>query len=158
MNKEGMSVEKPAETQTSIRLASHLVRVPTGGQISNPLGDWLGTLTKGGKTLGIRFFYSGRPVDPNVIMSCLTWSTLSVWLQLGTSLAYSLAWQAYLPDAMADDTSLYSSAVPTQYWRELYREACRVSDYSIRLASHLVKVPNSLSEFESSVGLVWCTN
>jgi hypothetical protein len=29
--------------------------------------------------------------------------------QLGTSLADSLAWQIHLPDAMADDTSLYQS-------------------------------------------------
>ncbi len=32
------------------------------------------------------------------------------------------AWQTHLPDATADDTS--PSAVPTQYWRELCREAC----------------------------------
>ncbi len=37
------------------------------------------------------------------------------------------AWQTHLPDATADDTSL--SAIATQYWRELCREACWDSDY-----------------------------
>jgi hypothetical protein len=68
-------------------------------------------------------------VDPNVIMLCLTCSTLSVWL-LGMSLADSPAWQTYLPDTMADDTSLDLSAVAVliRYWRELCRENCRDSE------------------------------
>jgi hypothetical protein len=33
-------------------------------------------------------------------------------MQLGTSLADSLAWQTHLPDATADDTSLYPNTVP----------------------------------------------
>ncbi len=45
---------------------------------------------------------------------------------------------------------------PTQHWRELFREACRGSEYSsTRLASHLVQAPNSYSgghEFESLSG------
>jgi hypothetical protein len=49
--------------------------------------------------------------------------------QLGTSLADYIAWQTYLPDATAHDTSLYPSAVPKQYWRELRIEAFRDSDY-----------------------------
>ncbi len=47
-------VEKPAETKTSIRLASHLVRAPN----SRSGGLELGALTKSGETLGFRCFYT----------------------------------------------------------------------------------------------------
>ncbi len=57
-------------------------------------------------------FYVG---DPDLIMSCLTCSKLAMTVQrtqLGMSLVDSLAWQAHLPDATADDTSLFPSSVP----------------------------------------------
>jgi hypothetical protein len=61
-------VEKPAKTQTSIWLASHLVRAPNsrteGHESESPIRRELGALTKSGKTLGVRSFYSG---DPDVI-------------------------------------------------------------------------------------------
>jgi hypothetical protein len=61
-------VEKPAKTQTSIRLASHLVRAPNsrsgGCELESPMWRELGALTKSGKILGFRSFYSG---DPDVI-------------------------------------------------------------------------------------------
>jgi hypothetical protein len=61
-------VEKPAETQTSIRLASHFVRVPNsrsrGREFESPMWRELGAVTKSGKILGVRSFYSG---DPNMI-------------------------------------------------------------------------------------------
>jgi hypothetical protein len=110
------------------------------------------------KDPGVRSFYNG---DPDVMMSCLTCSTLSVWLpnarrlsrhwqthlpgriMAGLHNAPSLArdWQAHLSNA----TSIHPSAIPTRYWRELCREACRDTQTSIRLASHLVKAPNSRS-------------
>jgi hypothetical protein len=61
-------VEKPAETQTSIRLASHLVRAPNsrseGREFESSMRREIGALTKSGKTHGVRSFYSG---DPHVI-------------------------------------------------------------------------------------------
>ncbi len=52
----GSTVEKPAETQTSIRLASHLVMVPNsrsgGHEFESPMWWELGALTKSGKILG----------------------------------------------------------------------------------------------------------
>jgi hypothetical protein len=69
--------EKP-DTQTSIRLASHLVRAPNsrfgGHEFEYHVRLVLGALTKSRKTLGVRSFYSG---DPAVI----TWSCQSVWLR-----------------------------------------------------------------------------
>jgi hypothetical protein len=57
----GITVEKPAETQTSIRLASHLVRVPNsrsgGHEYESPMRRELRALIKSGKTLGVRSFY-----------------------------------------------------------------------------------------------------
>jgi hypothetical protein len=94
-------------------------------------------------------------VNPDVIMSCLTCNTLSVWLCNAHSLAHhwqthlsdataglcnacSLAchWQTHLPDAI----SLCPSAVPKEYHEgELCREACRDTQTNIRLDSHLVR-------------------
>ncbi len=52
----------PAETQTSIWLASHLVRAPhsrSGGhEFKSPMRRELGALTKSGKTIGVRSFYN----------------------------------------------------------------------------------------------------
>ncbi len=69
-----------------------------------------------------------------------TWSC-HVWYVVHCLSSSSLArhWQAHLPDAIADDTSLYPKASPTQYWMEL----CRDLPSSIRLDSHLVRGPNS---------------
>ena len=56
-------VEKPAETQISIRLASHLVKALNsrsgGREFESPMRLELGALTKSGKILGVRSFYSG---------------------------------------------------------------------------------------------------
>jgi hypothetical protein len=61
-------VEKPAEIQTNIRLASHLVRAPysrSGGhEFESSVRRELSALTKSGKILGVMTFYSG---DPDVI-------------------------------------------------------------------------------------------
>jgi hypothetical protein len=58
----GSTVEKPAETQTSIWLASHFIRAPNslpeGHKLESPAWIELGALTKGGKTLGVRSFYN----------------------------------------------------------------------------------------------------
>jgi hypothetical protein len=56
-------VENPAKTQTSIRLASRLVRTPDLEDMSlNPLFTReLGAMTKSGKTFGVRSFYIGDP-------------------------------------------------------------------------------------------------
>ncbi len=54
----GSTVEKPAKTQTSIWLASHLVRAPNyrsgGREFRSPLRRELGALTKSEKILGVR--------------------------------------------------------------------------------------------------------
>ncbi len=63
-------VEKPAKTQTSIRLASQLVRAQApnyesgGYEHESPMRQELSALTKNGKTLGVRSVCSG---DPDVI-------------------------------------------------------------------------------------------
>jgi hypothetical protein len=57
--------------------------------------DRLSSLTEG-ETIGVGSFHSG---DPVVIMACLTYSTLSVWLQLIND-AFG---QTLLHDATADD-------------------------------------------------------
>jgi hypothetical protein len=58
-------VEKPAKTQTSIRLGSHLVRAPNarseGHEFESSMRREIGELTKSGKTHGVRSFYSGDP-------------------------------------------------------------------------------------------------
>ncbi len=58
----GITVEKPAKTQTSIRLVSHLVRAPNsrsgGYEFESPMRQELNSLTKSGKTLGVRSFYN----------------------------------------------------------------------------------------------------
>jgi hypothetical protein len=58
-------VEKAAKTQTSIRLASHLVRAPNsrsgGHEFESSMRREIGALTKSGKTHGVRSFYSGDP-------------------------------------------------------------------------------------------------
>ncbi len=50
------------DTQTSIRLASHLVRVPNsrsgGHEFESPIQREFSARTKSGKTLGVRSFYS----------------------------------------------------------------------------------------------------
>ncbi len=73
----------------------------------------LGALTKSGKTLEVRSFYSGNTeVMFEHAAGMIRWSCQSVWLhnmrieQLGTSLADSLAWQTHFPDTTADNTSL----------------------------------------------------
>ncbi len=59
---EESTVEKPAETQTSICLASHLVRATNsrsgGHELESPMWREFGALTKTGKTLGVRSFYN----------------------------------------------------------------------------------------------------
>jgi len=55
-------VEKPADTQPSTRLASHLVRAPNSRyerrEFESPMRRELGALTKSGKILGVRSFYT----------------------------------------------------------------------------------------------------
>jgi hypothetical protein len=123
----GNTVEKPAENQTSIGLACHLVRVANswsgGYEFVFPAMTELGALNEGGKTLGVRSSYSG---DPDVIMSCLTCTvanilsgciTLAVWHATGrlTRLEDSLAW-------------LNQAHVQHLRSREHCREACWDSD------------------------------
>ncbi len=128
--------EKPVQTLSQ-------TRVPNSRSEFESLG-WreLSALTKVERSLG-----PGLPagVNPDVIMSCLicTSSTLSVWLCNARSLACH--WRTHLPDV----TSLHPSAVPSQYWRELCREACRW------LANHFVTVPNYRSGGHGFESLVW---
>jgi hypothetical protein len=101
------------------------------------------------KILEVRSFHSG---NPGMSMSCLTCT------QCLSSCGYAMAgnltchWQTHLPDAIADNTSLYPSAVPKRNWREL----CRDSDLCSQLGSSLVRAPNIWPghEFESSCGLL----
>jgi hypothetical protein len=70
------TVEKPAKTQISIRLASHLVRASnsrSGGHEYESTMRWeLGALTKSEKTLGVKSFYSGDlDVITRVMSVCL---------------------------------------------------------------------------------------
>jgi hypothetical protein len=102
-------------------------------------------LTKSGKILGVKSFYSG---DTDVI----TWSCQSVWLRNTRSLARH--WQTHMPDATADITSLLNQA-HVQYQSGTGGSTVdkpAVTHTSFRLASQLVRVPNSRSkgrEFKS---------
>jgi hypothetical protein len=93
------SVEKSGETQTSIRLASNLVIVPNsrfeGHEFKSPMQRELGALTKSGKTLGVRPFYSGGP-------DVITWSCQSVKLHSTRSLACH--WQTHMPGSLSCPT------------------------------------------------------
>jgi hypothetical protein len=60
---EESTVEKLAETQTSIWLASHLVQAPPYSrsgrhEFETPMWREFGALTKSGKTLGVKSFYN----------------------------------------------------------------------------------------------------
>ncbi len=118
------------DTQTNIRLASHLLECRRTCITRGTDYCW--------EIPGVRSFYSD---DPNVIMSCLTCSTLSVWLPNARCIHNDRSLEHHLSNA----TSLHPNAVPTMYSRELCREACRDTQTSIRLASHLVRAPNSRS-------------
>jgi hypothetical protein len=93
-------------------------------------------------------FYIG---DPDMIISCLTRSTLSIWQRLNNARSLSRHWQIHLPgrltcpSAMADDTSLYPNVVSKTNLRELYEEKPAETQTCIWLASYLVRVPNSYS-------------
>jgi hypothetical protein len=99
-------------------------------------GNQPGALAESGKSLGVRSFYSG---DPDV--TCSTLSSYSCAMH--TVLADPLTWQTHLPNAMADNASLYPNAVLMRYWRELHVEKPAETQTSLRLASHLVKAPKS---------------
>ncbi len=100
----------------------------------------LSALTKVERSLGAGL---STVVNPDVIMSCLTCNTLSVWLHNTCRLAHH--WQAHRQTHLPDAASLNPSAVPIRYWRELLyvERPCRDTETSISLASHLVRVPNS---------------
>jgi hypothetical protein len=111
----------------------------------------LGALTKSGKTLGVRSFYSG---DPNMI----TWSCQSVWLR-NTHSWHVMDVLTCLADSLAQrhgrqnfSTKPRPCAVPKRYGRMSTVEKPAETQTSIQLASHLVRAPNSRSgghEFES---------
>jgi hypothetical protein len=80
----GNTVDKPAETLTSIRLASHLVRAPNsssrGHEFNSPMPQELGVLNKIGKTLGVRSVTLTRSHDHVSLSSCVT---LTAWHVIG---------------------------------------------------------------------------
>ncbi len=148
----GLCREASRDTQTSIWLAVHLVRAPNsrigGHEFGSLVWRQLVALTKKGKFMGVRSFYSG---ELDVVMSCLICSTLSDRLHNARSLACH--WQTHLPNT----TFLHPRAVLTLYWRELCREACWDTQTSIWLAVHLVRAHNSRTgghEF-GSLGVWW---
>ncbi len=115
------------------------VRIPCVDRTrhSDNIEDLLGTV-----------FYIG---DPDVIMSCLTWSILYVWLRLRNASSWARHWQTQLSDVTTDD-SLHPSAVQTRTGGS-YVEKPAETQTSIRLASHLVKGPHSFPEDVSSIPL-----
>jgi hypothetical protein len=120
-----------------------------GHEFESPMRCELSALTKSGKTLGVRSFYSG---DPDVTFEhaadVITWSCQSVWLCNPCILTGH--WKTHFPDTKADNTSLLNQPHVGD-WREHCREACQDTETSIRLASHLVRAFNSRSggrEFE----------
>jgi hypothetical protein len=76
------TVEKPAETQTSIRLAYRLVKAPNsrfgGHEFESPMRRELRALTKSGKILGVRYFYNTQFIKigedcPQALVRILFW-------------------------------------------------------------------------------------
>ncbi len=126
-------LETPAET---LGLASsHLVRVPNsrsgGHEFESPV--WRVHWLKWIKILGVRSFYSG---DPDMIMSCLTCSTLSVCLSDSFARRHLFTHKCS------------TNAVSKGAMLETPAETLGLA------SSHLVRVPNSRSgghEFESPV-------
>ncbi len=97
------------------RLASPLVRAPNaysgGHEFEPPSWTWIWCSDNIEGLWGTVFYIS----DLDVIMSCLTCSKLSVWLQqLGTSLADSLARQTHLPGRLTCPTPLQTILLNTQ--------------------------------------------
>ncbi len=97
----------------------------------NPL--WrLGALTEGGNILGVRSFYSG---DLYVVLLCLACSILSVWIRQGNARSLAHHWQTIL---------LYTQkAVPKRYGGGSYAGKSAETKINNRLASSLVRAPNS---------------
>ncbi len=142
------------DSDYSIRLASHLVRAPNsrfgGHEFEFPIRQDLGALTKKWKDPWVQVFLQWWLQHDHMFMSvCLAayCITLVAWHVAGRitcledtlarsngSQYFSMKWIPYTV-----------AAVPKRYWREHCTEACQDSDYSIRLASHLVRAPNSRS-------------
>jgi len=101
-------------------LASSLVSAPySWNRVSNEAE--LGVLTEGGRLL-----WSGLSTLVTPMWSCHALHVAHcLWLRNARSMARH--WQTHLPNARADDTSLYP-CVPWRYWTELWGEACRDSD------------------------------
>ncbi len=86
---EGSYEEKPAETQTSTRLASSLVRAPTSWMISRtwlqiPFVDHLSALTEGGKTLWVRHFHTTHITGFKCILLALKCQSIAAGNTAGT--------------------------------------------------------------------------
>jgi hypothetical protein len=148
-------VEKPAETQASIRLASHLVRVPNslsgGREFESP------ALASSRHSVNIEdlwgtFFYIG---DPDMILSC--WHVAQCLFRWGCKT--HITWQ--ITDRLTCPTLRQTIRTVLLYTQMQYQSGTgghyakkpAYTQNSIWLASHLVRVPNSLSggrEFEST--------
>jgi len=106
-------------------------------------------MTEGGKTHWVRSSYSG---GSNVIMSCLTCSTQSVWLRNTRSVACQ--WQTRLPNAIADNTFLLNQPY-AQHQLGIGGstvEKPAETQTSIMLANHLVRLDRlTLNPEESPV-------
>jgi hypothetical protein len=91
--------------------------------------------------------------DPDMIMSCLTCSTLSVWLGLHNACSLERHWQTYLPSKLPSLTpgrqyvSLYPNAIPKRGTGGSYVEKPMLRlDSLTKLPNHLAEGPNSDSE------------
>ncbi len=73
----------------------------------------LGALNESGKTLGVRYFYSGDPdVMSEHVAGVITLLSQSVWLRNTHSLARQ--WQTHLPDAKAE---LHNTRTLARHWQ-----------------------------------------
>ncbi len=110
-------------------------------------GHEFGSTAEQNLVIWIQVFHSGYP---DVIMSSLTCSALSTWLQNAHSLASD--WQTHLPDEnnTEDDSSLnlaHYQYTDSRVWGKLCREATEAPTVN-QLTSTVISAPSSWSRIE----------
>ncbi len=116
----------------------------------------LGALTKAERSLGSGLSYSGEPQRDawhlaHCLSGCLTHVNGRLTCYLLVRLTCLTPWQSYVMHALG--TSMADSLAPHLYPKcciyvvleGAMREACQGAQTSIRLASYLVREPNSIS-------------
>ncbi len=161
-------------------LAQHTVICISRRECESPVWTWT-RHSDNIENLWVTVFYTG---DPDVIISRLTRSILTVWMLLlfecshrQTHLPMQQTLLPFTEDSLASCRRLTCpmqkthllqyphhyllyiftpSVVPKRYWRELCRKVYRDSDQLPAIASHLVRVPPVLLIWRMWVRILLC--